>query len=138
MISLPSAVRAFLCTRSVDMRKSFDGLSGLVEECFRQDLLTGHLFLFVNRRRDRLKVLYFDHDGLAIWYKRLEVGSFQVPDAGDRDGIELDPARLAMILSGIDLETARRRKRFRPAASIPPKSQENSSEMDLHNSNDRV
>ena len=120
MISLPSAVRAFLCTRAVDMRKSFDGLSGLVEECFRQELLTGHLFLFVNRRRDRLKALYFDHDGLAIWYKRLEVGSFQVPDAGDRDGIELDPARLAMILSGIDLETARRRKRFRPAASIPP------------------
>jgi transposase len=138
MISLPSAVRAFLCTRSVDMRKSFDGPSGLVEECFRQDLLTGHLFLFVNRRRDRIKVLYFDHDGLAIWYKRLEVGSFQVPDAGDRDGIELDPARLAMILSGIDLETARRRKRFRPAAPIPPKNQGNSCEMDLHNSNARV
>jgi transposase len=138
MISLPSAVRAFLCTRSVDMRKSFDGLSGLVEECFCQDLLTGHLFLFVNRRRDRIKVLYFDHDGLAIWYKRLEAGSFQVPDAGDRDGIELDPARLAMILSGIDLETARRRKRFRPARGIPPKNQENSSERDLHNSNDRV
>jgi len=138
MISLPSAVRAFLCTRAVDMRKSFDGLSGLVEECFRQDLLTGHLFLVVNRRRDRIKVLYFDHDGLAIWYKRLEAGSFQVPDAGDRDGIELDPARLAMILSGIDLETARRRKRFRPARGIPPKNQENSSERDLHNSNDRV
>src|SRR5262249_60725210 len=69
MTSLPSAVRAFLCPRSVDMRKSFDGLSGLVEECFRQALLDGHLFLFVNRRRDRIKVLYFDHDGLAIWYK---------------------------------------------------------------------
>ena len=138
MISLPSAVRAFLCTRSVDMRKSFDGLSGLVEECFRQDLLTGHLFLFVNRRRDRIKVLYFDHDGLAIWYKRLEAGSFQVPDSAGRDGIELDPAGLAMILSGIDLETARRRKRFRPAASIPAKTQGNSCEMDLHNSNTRV
>src|SRR6185437_14261735 len=58
--------------RAVDMRKSFDGLSGLVEECFRQDLLDGHLFLFVNRRRDRIKVLYFDHDGLAIWYKKHE------------------------------------------------------------------
>ena len=72
MILLPSAVRAFLCTRSVDMRKSFDGLSGLVEECFRQDLLDGHLFLLVNRRRDRIKALYFDHDGLAIWYKKQE------------------------------------------------------------------
>lgn len=134
MISLPSAVRAFVCTRAVDMRKSFDGLSGLVEECFRQDLLTGHLFLFVNRRRDRIKVLYFDHDGLAIWYKRLEVGTFQVPDAGDRDGIELDPAQLAMILSGIDLKTARRRPRFQPAGRIPSKNQGDSCEKDLHNS----
>lgn len=116
---------------------SFDGLSGLVEECFRQDLLDGHLFLFVNRRRDRIKALYFDHDGLAIWYKRLELGCFQVPDAGDRDGIELDPAQLAMILSGIDLKAARRR-RFRTAASIPPKNQGDSSERDLHNSNARV
>jgi transposase len=140
VISLPSAVRAFLCTRSVDMRKSFDGLSGLVEECFRQDLLDGHLFLFVNRRRDRIKVLYFDHDGLAIWYKRLEVGGFQVPDAGDRDGIELDAAQLAMILSGIDLKTARRRQRFRPAgrAAVPTKNQENSSEKDLHNIDVRI
>ena len=138
MISLPSAVRAFLCTRSVDMRKSFDGLSGLVEECFRQDLLDGHLFLFVNRRRDRIKVLYFDHDGLAIWYKRLELGSFQVPDAGDRDGIELDAAQLAMILSGIDLKAARRRRRFRPATSIPPENQRDSSERGLHNSNTGV
>ena len=73
---------------------------------------------------------------LAIWYKRLEVGGFQVPDAGDRDGIELDPAQLAMILSGIDLETARRRQRFR--ATGPSKSKGDSPERDLHNSNDRV
>ena len=72
MIMLPSAVRAFLCTRSVDLRKSFDGLSGLVQECFDQELLTGHLFLFLNRRRDRIKILYFDRDGLAIWYKKQE------------------------------------------------------------------
>ena len=69
MILLPSPVRIFLCTRSTDLRKSFDGLSGLVQECFSQDLLTGHLFLFLNRRRDRIKILYFDRDGLAIWYK---------------------------------------------------------------------
>ena len=79
----------------------------------------GHLFLFVNRRRDRIKVLYFDHDGLAIWYKRLEAGSFQLPDAGRHDGIELRPAQLAMILSGIDLKSARQRKRFRPAGCVP-------------------
>jgi transposase len=119
MIALTSAVRVFLCSKSVDMRKSFDGLSGLVQQCFGQDLLTGHLFLFVNRRRDRIKVLYFDHDGLAIWYKRLEAGSFQLPDAGPHDGIELLPAQLALILSGIDLNSARQRKRFRPAGPVP-------------------
>ena len=132
MITLPSAVRAFFCTRSVDMRKSFDGLSGLVEECFRQDLLDGHLFLFGNRRRDRIKVLYFDHDGLAIWYKRLEAGSVQIPDAGGRDGIELKPAQLAMILSGLDLRSARQRQRFRPTRRVPPRDAENSATTYSH------
>ena len=115
MIMLPSAVRIFLCTRPTDMRKSFDGLTGLVQECFGQDPLTGHLFLFVNRRRDRIKILYFDRDGLAIWYKRLEAGSFEMPTTAERDGIELQAAQLAMILSGIDMSSARQRKRFRHA-----------------------
>jgi len=115
MIMLPPTVRIFLCTRITDMRKSFDGLSGLVQECFHQDLLTGHLFLFVNRRRDRIKMLYFDRDGLVIWYKRLEAGSFEMPSTTEPDGIELEPAQLAMILSGIDLKSARQRKRFRSA-----------------------
>lgn len=113
MILLPSAVRIFLCSRSTDMRKSFDGLTGLVQQCFGQDPLTGHLFLFLNRRRDRLKVLYFERDGLVIWYKRLEAGTFEMPRHVTHDGIELDPAQLAMILSGIDLTSARQRKRFR-------------------------
>jgi transposase len=112
---LSAAVRVFLCTRPTDMRKSFDGLSGLVQECFGEDLLTGHLFLFLNRRRDRLKILYFDRDGLAIWYKRLERGSFEMPSTAERDGVELQPAQLAMILSGIDLRSARQRKRFQHA-----------------------
>ena len=116
---LSAAVRVFLCTRPTDLRKGFDGLSGLVQECFSQDLLTGHLFLFLNRRRDRIKVLYFDRDGLVIWYKRLEVGSFQnpkpTPDAAPLAGsavIELSVTDLALILNGIDLATARRRKRY--------------------------
>ncbi|QEH38614.1 IS66 Orf2 like protein [Aquisphaera giovannonii] len=79
MITLPPTSRAFLCTRPVDMRKGFDGLPGLVRSCFAEDLLSGHLFLFVNSRGDRLKALYFDRDGLAVWYKRLEAGTFQVP-----------------------------------------------------------
>ena len=116
---LSAAVRVFLCTRPTDLRKGFDGLSGLVQECFSQDLLSGHLFLFLNRRRDRIKILYFDRDGLVIWYKRLEVGSFQNPNptagaaqlAGSA-GIELSGTDLALILGGIDLTTARRRKRY--------------------------
>jgi transposase len=115
VITLTSAVRIFFCTRPTDMRKSFDGLTGLVEECFHQDPLTGHLFLFVNRRRDRIKVLYFDRDGLAIWYKRLEAGSFEMPRTADPDGVELQPAQLALILSGIDLQSARQRKRYQRA-----------------------
>jgi transposase len=112
MIMFPSTVRTFLCTRPTDLRKSFDGLTGLVQECFGQDPLTGHLFLFLNRRRDRIKILYFDRDGLAIWYKRLEAGSYQMPHTVGQDGVELQPAQLAMLLSGIDLRTARQRKRF--------------------------
>jgi transposase len=112
---LPAAVRVFLCTRATDMRKSFDGLSGLVQECFSQDLLTGHLFLFLNRRRDRIKILFFDRDGLVIWYKRLESGSFEMPRTTAGDGVELQPAQLAMILSGIDMRSARQRKRFKHA-----------------------
>lgn len=119
MIMLPASVRIFLCTRPTDMRKSFDGLSGLVQECFAQDPLTGHLFLFVNRRRDRIKILYFDRDGLALWYKRLEVGSFEMPTTTERDGIELQAAQLAMILSGIDLKRAHQRKRFEHVSGIP-------------------
>jgi len=114
MILLPATVRIFLCTRATDMRKSFDGLSGMAQECFQQELLTGHLFLFLNRRRDRMKILHFERDGLVIWYKRLEAGTFQMP-ATTGDGVELEPAQLAMILSGIDLNSARRRKRFRSA-----------------------
>ena len=116
---LSAAVRVFLCTRPTDLRKGFDGLSGLVQECFSQDLLTGHLFLFLNRRRDRMKILYFDRDGLVIWYKRLEVGCFQnpepIPNAASLSGsagVELSVTDLALILNGIDLATARRRKRY--------------------------
>jgi transposase len=116
---LSAAVRVFLCTRPTDLRKGFDGLSGLVQEGFGQDPLSGNLFVFLNRRRDRIKILYFDRDGLVIWYKRLEVGSFQNPkptpgtaQLSSSAGIELSVTDLALILNGIDLATARRRKRY--------------------------
>ncbi len=116
MLNFPQAVRIFLHVGAVDLRKSFDGLSGLVSQAFpEQELLSGHLFLFLNRRRDRIKILHWDADGLVIWYKRLEAGSFEIPGTMTTGGIELRPAQLAMILSGIDLSTARQRKRFQRA-----------------------
>ncbi len=94
MISLPHAVRVFLHTPATDLRKGFDALSGLVTTAFAQDPTSGHLFLFVNRRRDRLKILYWDRDGLAIWYKRLERGSFQLPAvAHGAISVEMSPTR---------------------------------------------
>ena len=116
---LPASVRIYLCTRPTDMRKSFDGLQGMVVEFLGQDPLSGHLFLFLNRRRDRVKLLWWDRDGLAIFYKRLEAGTFQELDpaacTGARSGeagIELTTTELALLLSGVDLTSARRRKRY--------------------------
>ena len=113
MLSLPASVRVYLCTRPADMRKSFDGLYALVQQVFDDDPLDGHLFLFLNRRRDRIKILYWDHDGLAIWYKRLEAGTFQLPaNLPDAQSIELDATGLALLLGGIDVRSAKRRKRY--------------------------
>jgi transposase len=118
MINLPHAVRVFLHTPATDLRKGFDALCGLVTTAFSQDPTSGHLFLFVNRRRDRLKILYWDRDGLAVWYKRLESpGTFQLPAVPhDAVSIEMTATQLSLILSGIDLRSARQRRRYqRPA-----------------------
>jgi transposase len=113
MINLPHPVRVFLHAPATDLRKGFDALTGLVTTAFAQDPTSGHLFLFVNRRRDRLKILYWDRDGLAIWYKRLETGSFQIPTApAEAVSIEMTATQLSLILSGIDLRSARQRKRY--------------------------
>ena len=79
MLSIPANVSVYLCTRPTDMRKGFDGLHMLVLQVFERDPLDGHLFLFVNRRRDRLKMLWWDRDGMALFYKRLEAGTYQLP-----------------------------------------------------------
>jgi transposase len=113
MLSLPTHARVYLCAAPVDLRKSFDGLSGLVESVFQKNVLDGHLFLFINKRRDRVKALWWDHDGLVLWYKRLERGSFEVPrTAGDGNHLTLDATELAMLLGGVSLASVRRRKRF--------------------------
>jgi transposase len=114
MLSLPLPVRIFLCTRHADLRKSFDGLAQLVREYLGTDPLSGHLFVFRNKRGDRLKLLYWDRDGYVIWYKRLEIGSFRFPAVGGTgDGVEIPAADLAMILEGIDLASVKRQKRYR-------------------------
>lgn len=110
------ATRVFVFNQSTDMRKSFHGLAGLVAQHFASvDLLSGHLFLFFNRRRDCVKILYFDRDGLAIWYKRLEAGTFQRTSEIKGDAIEIDHTELSLLLAGIDLSSARRRKRYKIA-----------------------
>jgi transposase len=116
MISLPATVRMFLCAQPIDMRKSFDGLTGLVESALELDPLSGHLYLFLNKRRDRLKILFWERDGLVIWYKRLEAGTFQWPPIDERTThAELSMTDLALLLSGVDVASARRRKRYRRA-----------------------
>ena len=117
MIGLSHGVKIHLCTEPTDMRRGFDGLSGMVTSLLEQDPLSGHLFVFRNRNRDKLKILYWDSDGLAIWYKRLEQGTFQFPTDGQAKeeltaGVEITPSQLSLLLGGIDLRTAKQRKRF--------------------------
>lgn len=122
MLTLPSlgeidrklGVRVYLCTSAADMRKGFDSLAALVREGLQLDPLSGHLFLFVGRKRDRLKILYWDNnDGYALWYKRLEEGTFRLPPAQvSSASVELKASELAMLLAGIDLTSLKRRKRF--------------------------
>jgi transposase len=117
MIHLPASVRVYLCLTACDMRKSFDGLHALVREHLDLDVFEGHLFVFASRRKDRLKILYWERDGLAIWSKRLEEGTYVVPlgeSAEDRRR-EITAEELGALLSGIDLSTATRRKRYRRA-----------------------
>jgi len=122
MLTWPTSLRVFACLEPTDMRKSFDGLCGIVEQHLRQNVESGQLFLFFNRRRDRIKVLQFVGDGMIIFYKRLERGTFEVPrivpaseqrNGGTVPGIEMRASDLALLLEGIDLRSVRRRKRWR-------------------------
>lgn len=113
MLSLRPGVRIFISTEPVDLRKGFDGLSAIIEHQWGADPFSGDLFLFLNRRRTLLKLLYWDSDGYAIWYKRLERGTFRIPDPTAEGRIELTAAKLAMLLEGIDFRHTRKRTRYR-------------------------
>lgn len=112
MMLWPASVRVYLCLTACDMRRSFDGLHTLVREHLKLDVFAGHLYVFANKRRDRVKILYWDRDGLAVWAKRLEAGTYALPQGRAGEPRELTAAELGALLSGIDLSTARRRKRY--------------------------
>lgn len=117
MLSLPPSVQIFVATEPADMRRSFDSLSALVVEQLEKDPFSGHLFVFRNRRGDRVKILYWDRSGFSLWYKRLEQGVFRFPCAV-AGHVEMAASELALILEGIDLRGARRQKRYERPDSV--------------------
>jgi transposase len=111
MLSLSTRVRVFAATDPVDFRKGFDGLVQIIRDVFGEDPFAGDLFCFFNRRRDRVKVLVWDRNGFWLHYKRLERGTFERIDGGSKR-IEIDRARMAMLLEGIDTKSSRFRRHF--------------------------
>lgn len=120
MWSMPGRVKIFLCLPPADMRKSFDSLAALVSEVLQQDPLSGHLFVFRSKRGDRVKLLYWEEGGFALWYKRLEAGTFRFPTPArdDQRSLVISAADLAMLLDGVDLASVRRRPRYRRAVCV--------------------
>ena len=119
MLNFSHQTHVFLFLEPVDMRKSFRGLCLLAESVLKQDPASGHWFAFINRRGDRLKLLGWDGQGFWIWYKRLESGGFEKP-AAESSGrqIEIDVTQLSLIIHGIDLGSAKRRRRYQQDARV--------------------
>jgi len=111
MLNFPSAVKIYLCKQLTDMRRSFDSLAMMVGEIIKQNPLSGHVFIFRNKRGNCLKLLYWDRDGYAIWYKRLEKGTFNIP-ANIKEDYGLEHHQLSMMLEGIEFTGIKRKKRF--------------------------
>lgn len=116
MLNLPAHV--YLCTVPTDMRKSFNGLMRMTEEHIQKNVLDGGLFVFINKKQDRIKLLYWDRDGLAIWYKRLEKGTFQKLTNENENYLTLSSTDLSLLLNGIDLSSVVRRKRYRISEKV--------------------
>ena len=113
MLAVSSSTRIYLYMQPVDMRRSYDGLHAIVQSEFRCDIRLGDYFMFINRRRDRIKIIWWDRDGLAIFMKRLESGTVQKPICqADAKSLIIDQAQLAMLITGIDVSNIKRRKRF--------------------------
>jgi transposase len=117
MLLLPRAVRVLLAAQPVDLRNSIDGLAALVRTGWGENVYAGHLFVFVSRRRDRVKILSWDSGGFVVFYKRLEQGRFRLPSFHEGAlGAQLDSTQLAMLLDGIELSGVRRPKKWNPQA----------------------
>lgn len=121
MLSLPSGLKIFVYSHATDMRKGFNGLSGIVRSELQADPTDGSLFIFINRRRDRLKLLHFDGGGYWLYYRLLEAGTFEaLTTQGDSCRLQIDATQLAMLLAGVSLvRSERRRKRFSHASAEP-------------------
>ena len=118
MLTVPQQVKIFVALQPVDMRRGFPGLSGEVRSTLEQDPLSGHLFLFRNRRRDRIKLLFWDGDGFAIYYKHLARGTFEFPQVTDSESptVQIRASELSMLLDGIELKGRKRRTRYERSA----------------------
>lgn len=122
MLTLPPAVKLYVAPQPVDARKGFDGLSLYVQAQLRLEPLSGHLFIFFNRRRDQVRILFWDRSGYVLWAKRLERGRFRLPEQWTRSGshAQIESAELSLCLEGIDLTHAKRRPRWTPPETSPP------------------
>jgi transposase len=114
MLSVSPVVKIFLYGQAADLRRGYDGLASIVQEAMDEDPLSGSLFVFVNKRANRIKMLYWNETGYAIWMKRLEVGTFEIPKVGNDESpsVKITPSQLSLILDGIELSSVRRRKRY--------------------------
>lgn len=122
MLTFPSSVEVYICLQATDMRRSFDRLSAMVRDIIHLNPLSGHLFVFFNRFRDKVKVLCWDRTGFCIYYKRLEEGRFHLPakTSADNNALQINVAQLGLILEGLDLTKARQRKRYQLKTSHYP------------------
>ena len=111
MFSLTSSHRYFLYSKPTDMRKSFDGLQGLIEGKLNRKATSGEVYVFINKRRDRVKLLHWESGGFVLYYKRLEKGTFELPDMKGQ-GCQIAWSELMMIIEGIRVKTIERRARF--------------------------
>jgi len=119
VLNIPASTKIFLCVHPVDMRYSFDGLSGLVNTHFGMNPLCGHLFVFFSKRRDRMKILTWDIDGFVLYYKRLEKGTFSWMDQLELlPGSEILAGDFALVLAGINPAQVKRQKRFQHVPAI--------------------